>query len=98
MLAKELFDETTEMLGSTTDNVERTFTHEVGHLYDRDIGNFSDNSDLFFPDGELHAELKSTLARRQMQKTGLATRSTLSVIRSGNCMLRISHFSITTRS
>ena len=46
------------MLGSTTDKVERAFTHEVGHLYDRDIGNFSDNSELFFPDGELHAEIK----------------------------------------
>lgn len=63
LLSKELFDDTTPFLGSIADKVERATIHEVGHLVDREHGNFSDNSELFFPDGELHTELKDYAAR-----------------------------------
>lgn len=58
ILSRELFDDSTKLLGSVDDKVERALTHEIGHLLDRDNGNFSDKSERFFPDGDLHAEIK----------------------------------------
>ena len=76
LLSKELFDDTTPFLGSIADKVERATIHEVGHLVDREHGNFSDNSELFFPDGELHTELKDYAARNAggEQRFGYALR------------------------
>jgi len=77
ILSKELFDGATNLLGSEKDKVERALTHEVGHLVDRELGDFSDTSDRFFADGDLHTELKDLAATdpRAQQWFGYALRS-----------------------
>lgn len=39
--------------------VERVMAHELGHLYDRDLGNLSDNSPEFFPGGTARSEIEA---------------------------------------
>lgn len=59
LLAKELFDDTTPFLGSTQDKVERATLHEIGHLFDRDDGHFSDNAAAFKEGGRVYEELQA---------------------------------------